>query len=107
MSALAPSEARALAVRLLSRHGFLPQAENARGDTLYLAHPDEDWLLRVSNHARTAKQRARRRDILTSLVIREPRTPAQVEALVAAALRDFAAERRRRADQPSAGESLK
>ncbi|MEA1833816.1 hypothetical protein U8607_17155 [Methylobacterium durans] len=107
MSALPPAAARALAVRLLGRHGFLPQAENARGDTLYLALPAETWLLRVSNHARTARQRARRRDILASLIIREPRAPVQVEALVAAALRDFAAERRRRTDQASAGASLK
>ncbi|MDR7037232.1 hypothetical protein J2X36_001979 [Methylobacterium sp. BE186] len=107
MTALPPSAARDLAVRLLCGHGFVMRAGNERGDTLYLARAGEAWLVRVSNHARTALQRARRRDILTSLVIREPRTPAQVETLVAAAMRDFDAERRRRADQPSAEPSRK
>ena len=75
------------------REGFALAARNERGDSLYLKPPERPWHIRLSNHSRTAKQRKRRTDILTSLVIDKPRSAEQVEALVRAALRDFAANR--------------
>lgn len=99
--ALSPTAALAHAARLLEAEGFSQAIRNARGDTIYLRRADCPWHLRLSNHARTAKQRRRRTDILTSLVIATPRSPDQVAEAVAAALRDFRAALALRADQPS------
>ena len=96
MSALPPAEATALAVRFLEARRFTVVARNARGDSVYLSPGSGPFALRISNHARTPKQRRSHREVLTSLVIREPRSPVQVEAMVAAALRDFAAASARR-----------
>ena len=96
MSALPPAAAREHAARLLAGHGFAEVARNERGDSLYLRPEGCPFLLRLSNHARTAKQRQRRSDILASLVIREPTSPERVAAMVAAALRDYDAGRSRR-----------
>ncbi|WP_449411203.1 hypothetical protein [Methylobacterium komagatae] len=93
MSVLSPRAALDLAARLLMREGFALAARNERGDSFYLKRPDCPWHIRLSNHSRTAKQRKRRKDILTSLVIDKPRSAEQVEALVQGALRDFAANR--------------
>ena len=73
--------------------GFSEVARNTRGDALYLMRADCPWHLRLSNHARTMKQRRRRTDVLTSLVIDAPRSPAQVAALVLGAVRNFDARR--------------
>ena len=89
MSALSPSAAMALALRLLEERGFAVSARNTRGDSVYLRVADGAHALRVSNHARTPKQRRNHPDVATSLILREPKTPAQVEALVATAVRDF------------------
>lgn len=96
MTALPPAAALALAASLLAGHGFRAVARNARGDSLYLQPEGCGFALRLSNHARTAKQRRRRTDVLASLVIAAPRSPRQVTALVDAALRDFAGARGRR-----------
>lgn len=96
-----PLKALALAARLLEAEGFTVVARNERGDSLYLRPADCPWHLRLSNHARTAKQRAKRTDILTSLVIDGPRAPERVEALVAEAVRNFRASLARKADQAS------
>ncbi len=90
---LAPPLAAAfdLAARLLAAEGFAAEAWNERGDTLYLRRAGSPFYLRLSNHARTAKQRRRRTDILTSLVIDRVRSPEQITASVQAALRDFEA----------------
>lgn len=106
-SALSPAAALAHALRLLEAEGFAEVARNARGDAIYLRPADCPWHLRLSNHARTAKQRARRSDILASLVIAEPRAPDQVADAVRAALRNFSAARTQRAAQPSVGSSRK
>lgn len=98
---LPPRSGLALAARLLEANGFAVVARNERGDSLYLRPADCPWHLRLSNHARTAKQRARRSDILTSLVIDGPRSPDRVEALVADAVRNFQASLARKADQAS------
>lgn len=102
-----PAAALALATRLLEAEGFAVVARNDRGDSLYLRPADCPWHLRVSNHARTARQRARRTDILTSLVIAAPRTPDQVATLVAGAVRNFRAALAGKADQVSAATSRK
>lgn len=94
--ALSPLAALDLAARLLGEYGFAVAARNERGDSLYLHRPGEPWHLRLSNHDRTAKQRRRRRDILTSLVIDVPRSPEQVTALVQMALRNFEAAKSQR-----------
>lgn len=93
MSALPPPAALAHAARLLEGHGFSVVGRNDRGDSLYLRQAGCAWALRLSNHARTAKQRGKRTDVLASLVIRRPRAPDQVAAMVAAAVRDFTAAR--------------
>ncbi len=90
-STLAPTAALAFAVRLLAAEGFTLTARNERGDSFYLQRPGCPWHLRLSNHARTAKQRSRRTDILTSLVITVPRSEAQVAEHVREALRNFEA----------------
>ncbi|GJD81308.1 hypothetical protein [Methylobacterium gregans] len=101
MSALPPPAALARAARLLTAHGFREVARNARGDSLYLARGDDPWRLRLSNHARTPKQRRGHPEVLASLVVREPKTEAQVAAMVEAALRDYAGGLRRVAAQAS------
>lgn len=104
---LSPLEALELAARMLEAHGFAIVARNERGDSLYLRRPDCAWHLRLSNHARTAKQRARRADILASLVIDGPRSPDQVGKLVREAVRNFEAALARATDQASAAGSRK
>jgi hypothetical protein len=101
VTALAPLAALADAVDLLMRQGFAVSARNTRGDSVYLRPEGCAYALRVSNHARTPKQRRNHPDAIVSLVIREPRRPAQVSDLVAAATRDFAAARARREAQAS------
>ena len=98
---LPPSAALVVAARRLEAHGFTVVARNERGDSLYLRSADCPWHLRLSNHARTAKQRAKRTDILTSLVIDGPRSAERIEALVAEAVRNFQASLARKADQAS------
>jgi hypothetical protein len=95
---LPPLAALELAARLLEAEGFVIAARNERGDAIYLRRPDSPWHLRLSNHPRSAKQRKRRTDILTSLVVSVPRSPEQVAALVRGALRDFEANAVKRAD---------
>ena len=90
MAPLPPREALALASRLLTAHGFRETARNERGDSLYLARGEGPERLRLSNHARTPKQRRVHPEVMASLVIRAPKTDAQVAAMVEAALRDFA-----------------
>jgi hypothetical protein len=96
MTALAPAAALAHAVDLLMRQGFVVSARNTRGDSVYLRPEGCAYALRVSNHARTPKQRRNHPDAIVSLVIRAPRGPEQVAELVAAATRDFAAARARK-----------
>lgn len=86
---LKPADALALAVRLLAGHGFAQTARNTRGDSVYLKPEGCAFALRVSNHARTPKQRRNHPDAVTSLVIRQPKTAAQVEELVEASVRNF------------------
>lgn len=100
--ALPPDRALALARTHLAEHGFREVARNARGDSLYLARGDDPGRLRLSNHARTPKQRRGHPEVLASLVIRQPRTRAQIAAMVEAALRDVAGGLRRR-DQAASG----
>ena len=107
MSALPPPAALARAARLLAEHGFREIARNERGDSLYLAQGDTPWRLRLSNHARTPKQRRGHPEVLASLVVRAPRTEAQVAAMVEAALRDYAGGLRRVAAQASEAGSRK
>lgn len=83
-------EALAHASRLLEAQGFHETARNDRGDSRYLARGEGPERLRLSNHARTPKQRRVHPEVMASLVIRAPKTEAQVAALVEAALRDFA-----------------
>lgn len=90
MPPLAPRQALARASTLLTAHGFHEVARNERGDSLYLARGDGPERLRLSNHARTPNQRRLHPEVMASLVIRAPKTEAQVAALVEAALRDFA-----------------
>jgi hypothetical protein len=90
MRPLPPPQALAHASRLLAAHGFRETARNARGDSLYLARGEGPERLRLSNHARTPKQRRVHPEVMASLVIRAPKTEAQIAALVEAALRDFA-----------------
>ncbi|GJD36995.1 hypothetical protein [Methylobacterium aerolatum] len=95
---LAPplAAAFALAARLLATEGFEAEAWNERRDTLYLRRSGSPFFLRLSNHARTAKQRRRRTDILTSLVLDRPCSPERLVALVRGAVRDFEANAARR-----------
>lgn len=93
---LKPAEAMARALGLLAGQGFVEVARNTRGDSVYLKPEGCAFSLRVSNHARTPKQRRNHPDALTSLVLRQPRSAAQVDDLVAASIRNFAAERARR-----------
>lgn len=99
---LSPTAALAHAARLLDAEGLSEVGRNARGDTIYLRRSGCPWHLRLSNHARTAKQRQRRTDILTSLVIATPRSPDQIAEAVTAALRNFRAALALRSDHASA-----
>ncbi|MCJ2059996.1 hypothetical protein MKL09_26115 [Methylobacterium sp. J-048] len=107
MTILAPKAALALAARLLEAEGFTVVARNDRGDSFYLTLSESPWHLRLSNHARTAKQRARRTDILTSLVIDAPRSPDQVRILVEGALKNYGAALALREAQASVSGSRK
>lgn len=98
MSGLPSPAAIALAVRLLEAEGFVVTARNERGDSVYLSPPGDTFALRVSNHARTPKQRAKHPEVLTSLVLHGSTTPAQIEAMVTRSLRVFRIERERRAN---------
>ncbi|CAA2159579.1 hypothetical protein MBRA_04763 [Methylobacterium brachiatum] len=89
MSTLPPSAALALAARLLEAEGFAIVARNERGDSFYLARQGERATLRLSNHARRPRQRRTHPEVATSLVIREARSAAQIEALIAAAKRNY------------------
>ncbi|MFD0938261.1 hypothetical protein ACFQ12_24130, partial [Methylobacterium trifolii] len=93
--------------RLLAGHGFPEVARNERGDSLYLRPEGCAFCLRLSNHARTARQRQRRSDILASLVVTKPTSTDGIAAMVAAALRDFTLARARREAQPSEATSRK
>ena len=106
-AALSPAAALTHALRLLEAEGVAEVARNTRGDAIYLRPAGCVWHLRLANHARTAKQRARRSDILASLVIATPRTGDQVADAVRAALRNFSAARAQRGAQPSVGSSRK
>jgi len=88
---LPPVAALALAARLLEAQGFTIVARNERGDSLYLARPDQHGTLRLSNHARRPRQRRSHPEVITSLVVATPKRPGQLVMMVAAALRDFAA----------------
>lgn len=96
MSLLNPTAALARAVAGVAAQGFAVVARNTRGDSVYLKPEGSVFALRVSNHARTPKQRANHPDSVTSLVIRQPKTADQVDALVAEALRNYAGECRKR-----------
>lgn len=96
-SVLNPAEAAARAIAALTERGFTVVATNTRGDSAYLKQAGCAFALRVSNHARTPKQRKNHPDAITSLVIRHPKTAAQVDVLVEGALRTFAGEVRHRA----------
>lgn len=98
MTALKPAAAIALAVRLLHEAGFAVSARNARGDSVYCRRSADTPAIRVSNHARTPRQRRKHPDVATSLVFRDPRTPEKVTAMVEAALRAWAAARARGQD---------
>lgn len=87
MTALAPTAAIALAVRLLEEAGFSVSARNERGDSVYCRSSPDSPAIRVSNHARTPKQRQKHPDVATSLVFRAPKTPEQVAVMVEAAQR--------------------
>ena len=93
---LRPAEALARAVERLAAQGFAVVARNTRGDSVYLKPEACAFALRVSNHARTAKQRKNHPDAITSLVIRTPQTERSVNALVEQALQNFAGARRTR-----------
>ncbi|CAO4175859.1 hypothetical protein [Methylorubrum populi] len=101
MPPLPPTQALARAGALLAGHGFRETARNERGDSLYYARGDGPERLRLSNHARTPKQRRLHPEVMTSLVIRAPKTEAQVAAMVEAALRDFAAGLARSRQEPA------
>ncbi|MHC2089397.1 hypothetical protein [Methylobacterium sp. CM6244] len=96
MTLLNPTDALARAVAGVASHGFLIVARNTRGDSVYLKPEGSVFALRVSNHARTPKQRANHPDSVTSLVIRQPKTESQIDALVTEALRNYAGEYRKR-----------
>ena len=106
--ALSPTAGLALAAQLLEREGFAIVARNGRGDSLYLARAGESATLRLSNHARRPKQRLSHPEVAASLIVRTPKTAAQIAGLVAAAVRDFAAgagTRRVKGSKPGTGRS--
>jgi hypothetical protein len=71
-------------------------ARNTRGDSVYLKPEGCAFALRVSNHARTPKQRKNHPDAITSLVLRDPTSEAALAEAVAVALRNFSGERVKR-----------
>jgi hypothetical protein len=89
--ALPPAAALALAARLLEARGFMIVARNERGDSLYLALPGQDATLRLSSHARRPRQRRTHPEVVTSLVVATPKRRLQLETMIAAAQRDYAA----------------
>ena len=93
---LRPAEALARAVDLLVARGFTEVARNTRGDSVYLEPEGCAFALRVSNHARTPKQRKNHPDAITSLVLRDPTSEAALAEAVAMALRNFSGERVKR-----------
>jgi 4-hydroxyphenylpyruvate dioxygenase-like putative hemolysin len=93
---LRPAEALARAVERLAAQGFAVVARNTRGDSVYLKTEACAFALRVSNHARTAKQRKNHPDAITSLVLRDPTSEAALAEAVAVAVRNFAGERAKR-----------
>ena len=93
---LRPAEALARAVERLAAQGFAVVARNTRGDSVYLKPEACAFALRVSNHARTAKQRKNHPDAITSLVLRDPTSEAALAEAVAVAVRNFAGERAKR-----------
>ena len=93
---LTPAEALVRAVDALVAQGFAVVARNTRGDSVYLKPDACAFALRVSNHARTPKQRKNHPDAITSLVLRDPTSEAALAAQVAVALRNFAGERAKR-----------
>lgn len=99
MSILAPQAALAHAVARVAAQGFTVVASNTRGDSHYLKPEGCAFALRISNHARTRKQRKNHPDAVVSLVIRTPQTERSVDALVEQALRNFAGARRNREAQ--------
>ncbi len=88
---LSPAAALALVAELLEAQGFRVVARNERGDSLYLALPGQDATLRLSNHARRPRQRRSHPEVVTSLVVATPKRIRQLEAMIAAAQRDYAA----------------
>ncbi len=88
---LPPPAALAVAARLLEARGFTIVARNERGDTLYLARPGHNATLRLSNHARRPRQRRSHPEVVTSLVVATPKRLGQLDVMIAAALRDYAA----------------
>ena len=96
MPLLAPPAALARAVAGVTAHGFTVVARNTRGDSVYLKPEACAFALRVSNHARTAKQRKNHPDAITSLVLRDPTSEAALAEAVAVAVRNFAGERAKR-----------
>lgn len=96
MTRLSPKEAIARAVAMLVARGFAEVARNTRGDSVYLKPEACAFALRISNHARTPKQRRNHPDAITSLVLRDATSEAALADAVAAALRNFAGERAKR-----------
>lgn len=96
MTGLRPRDAIAFVAGRLEARGFVVVARNERGDSIYLAPEGSRYRLRVSNHARTPKQRRVHAEVLASLVLRAPRSREQLERMIEAALRDFAAALARR-----------
>lgn len=88
---MTPAQARELALQLLQARGLERIAANDRGDSFYLARSGMTATIRVSSHARTPKQRRTHPEVVTSLVIRESRSAAQVERMVAVAAATYEA----------------
>ena len=79
----------ARAVAILTAQGFAVVARNTRGDSVYLKPEGCAFALRVSNHARTPKQRKNHPDAITSLVLRDPTSEAALAEAVAVAAAEF------------------
>jgi hypothetical protein len=88
---LPPAAALAFAARLLEAQGFTIVARNERGDSLYLARSGHEATLRLSNHARRPRQRRSHPEVVTSLVVATPKRLSQLDLMIAAAMRDYAA----------------
>lgn len=100
---LGPKEAIARAVAMLVARSFVEVARNTRGDSVYLKPEGCAFALRVSNHARTPKQRRNHPDAITSLVLRAATSEAALAEAVTVALRNFAGERLKRERDASPG----